>query len=263
VVLLSLREGARRRHPRVRGSVFAACGVAVVATQRATPCVRARYAAGDLLDLDPTTPGSSAGAGGAAAGGGFDLFVAPAAPVMPVLASKDGFIIRGAISRSGGRAVLETIVENATGRTVGQCALKFKANKMGIVPEGNAIVYANIPTGSSGAGNVLLSCIPGQQSADALTDKVRRCGVVVRADGALLSACLAALCRSSTLHCARTRRALSCSSTSACRWRASSARVHRWSAARSSRRSSPFRPRRRSLTRCVATAGCVSLCGRR
>ena len=53
-----------------------------------------------------------------------------------------------------------------------QCALKFKANKMGVVPDGNALVFNNVPPGSSGLASVALSCVASQFSAEPFSDKV-------------------------------------------------------------------------------------------
>ncbi len=55
-----------------------------------------------------------------------------------------------------------------------QCALKFKANKLGLVPEGNALVFNNVAPGSSGPASVVLNCVASQASPDPLTDKVMR-----------------------------------------------------------------------------------------
>ena len=89
---------------------------------------------GDLLDLEPVSiapPVRAApvyaapvAAAAPATSAAFDIFgdaapVPASRPAMDVLASKDGFVIRGAIVRKGGRAVLETMVENGTAGVVG------------------------------------------------------------------------------------------------------------------------------------------------
>lgn len=79
----------------------------------------------DLLGLDPTpapAASSSMSSSGGSYGGGLDFFGggAPATtPALEVLGSKDGITIRGALTRSGGKAVLQTTLENGTGSVVG------------------------------------------------------------------------------------------------------------------------------------------------
>jgi hypothetical protein len=77
----------------------------------------------DLLGLDPTpapaVPSSVSSSAGSY-GGGLDIFGGPvAAPALEVLGSKDGVTIRGGLSRSGGKVVLQTTLENGTGSVVG------------------------------------------------------------------------------------------------------------------------------------------------
>ena len=79
----------------------------------------------DLLGLDPTPapPARSAVSAAAPASSPLDFFGAPApapaaSPAYEVLGSKDGLTIRGALVRTGGKVVLQTVLENSTSGTV-------------------------------------------------------------------------------------------------------------------------------------------------
>jgi len=133
----------------------------------------------DLLGLDPTpapAPAVAAAAptrAAAPSSSPLDFFgapvaAAPSSPPLEVLGSKDGITIRGALTRVGGKAVLQTVLENGTGGVVGQCALRFKPNKLGVAPDNGVISYPNVAPGSSAAVAIPLSCVASQGSADPL-----------------------------------------------------------------------------------------------
>ena len=75
-----------------------------------------------------------------------------------------------------------------------QCALKFKANKLGVVPDGNALVFNSIAPGTSGYASVGLNCVAAQFSADPFSDKVTTRVTVVyldRCGGTVVINCIA------------------------------------------------------------------------
>lgn len=115
-----------------------------------------------------------------AAAGDFDLFgdptpapAAAAAPVeLPELATQSGLTIRGRVVRKGGKAVLESRIDNAGTSVVGSCVLKFKPNRLGVCAESAAVSYPSIAPGGSGSVDIPLLLNPSVASADPIEPTV-------------------------------------------------------------------------------------------
>lgn len=91
------------------------------------------------------------GGGGGGFGGDFGAPAAPAVPSYPVLGEKEGLVVRGGFTRSGGAPVLDLVIDNNAGSTpVTAMALKFNVNVLGLSPAGMTVTFTPIAVGTSG-----------------------------------------------------------------------------------------------------------------